>query len=208
MWQRSFNFPCTKGSYWRWGYIPGEVKVAITLRLLAGGCHFDLAVIFDVSPNHCKVIFTQVLRDWIIKPNLGKINMEAYLRDITTMKVVSNGFARRSNGLLQGAIGAIDGWLVRIQRPSSSRDGVTHSTSFYSRKGFFALNVQCIVDDQKRILWASYSNNGSSHDSSAFRSTKLYNRTLKELKDTLFQHSLFIIGDSVYAIESYLILSI
>ena len=91
------------------GYIPGEVKVAIALRLLAGGCHFDLAVIFDVSPNHCKVIFTQVLRDWIIKPNLGKINMEAYLRDITTMKVVSNGFARRSNGLLQGAIGAIDG---------------------------------------------------------------------------------------------------
>ena len=54
-------------------------------------------------------------------------------------------------------------------------------------------------------MWASYSNNGSSHDSSAFRSTKLYNRTLKELKDTLFQHSLFIIGDSAYAIESYLI---
>ena len=40
------------------GYIPEEVKVAITLRLLAGDSSFDLFVIFNVSPNHCKVIFT------------------------------------------------------------------------------------------------------------------------------------------------------
>ena len=31
------------------GYISGEVKLAITLRLLAGGDALDLAVIFDVS---------------------------------------------------------------------------------------------------------------------------------------------------------------
>ena len=34
------------------GYISGEVKLAITIRLLAGGDALDLALIFDVYPSH------------------------------------------------------------------------------------------------------------------------------------------------------------
>ena len=69
----------------------------------------DVDMRLELLMGNLSVVDQQVLRDWIIKPNLGKINMEAYLRDITTMKIVSNGFAQRSNSLLQGAISAIDG---------------------------------------------------------------------------------------------------
>ena len=75
---------------------------------------------------------------------------------------------------MKGAIGAIDGWLVRIVRPRFNLDGIKNATSFFSRKGFYALNVQAIVDDKKRVMWLSYSNRGGSHDSSCFKDSRLY----------------------------------
>ena len=43
------------------GYISGEVKLAVTLRLLAGGSCYDLGVIFDITPNYCNKIMFYVL---------------------------------------------------------------------------------------------------------------------------------------------------
>ena len=145
------------------GYISGEVKVAIALRLLAGGDALDLAVMFDVHSDHCTVILYQVLLHWIIKPNIGNLNMKKYLGDKEAMAKVSKGFAKRSDGVLVGAIGAIDGWLVRIICPGM-RDLIMNPVSFFSRKGFYALNVQCIVDHRKKVLWVSYSHKGGSRD--------------------------------------------
>ena len=133
------------------GYISGEVKLAIAIRMLAGGSALDLAVIFDVSVSHCKSIFIDVLHNWIIKSNIGNINMKRYLNDEVELDRVSNGFSQRSNGILTGAIGAIDGWLVKIQRPSEKRDLISNPSSFFSRKGFYALNVQIIVNHEKKF---------------------------------------------------------
>ena len=100
------------------GFIPGEVKLAIALRPLAGGSALDLSVIFDVSESHCKIIFIKVLKDWIIKPNVGGIDIESYLKDKDRMKTTSNVFSMRSGGFLKGTIGVIDGWSIHIQRPT------------------------------------------------------------------------------------------
>ena len=56
-------------------FISGEVKLAITLRLLAGGSILDLAILFDVSDSHVKTLFVQVLKDWIIQSNIGHIDI-------------------------------------------------------------------------------------------------------------------------------------
>ena len=34
------------------GFISGEIKLTITIRMLAGGSALDLAVLFDVSKSH------------------------------------------------------------------------------------------------------------------------------------------------------------
>ena len=94
------------------GYLSGEVKLAITLCMLAGGSALDLAALFDVSSSHCQALFIDVLQSWIIKTNIGEIDVESYLDDVSAMRRVSVGFSKRSNGVLCGAIGAIDGWLV------------------------------------------------------------------------------------------------
>ena len=186
------------------GFISGETKLAITIRLLSGGDCMDLGVIFDISSNHCRVIMYEVLEHWINGSKIGGIDIQSYLNDEAALAKVSAGFSQRSDGVLKGAIGAIDGWLVRIQKPSFRMDRIKNSLSFYSRKGFFALNVQCIVDHNKKVLWASYRHKGASHDSSAFRDTKLYT-LLKKKAAWLYQRGYFLLGDSAYAIESFII---
>ena len=106
------------------GFLSGEMKLAISLIMLAGGRPLDLAILFDVSESHCKTIFINVLKNWIIKTNIGKINIESYLNDDKAMKRVAVGFSKRSGGVLKGTIGAIDGWLVKISRPWRTRDGI------------------------------------------------------------------------------------
>ena len=186
------------------GYISGEIKLAITLRLLAGGDALDIAVIFDVSHRWCQCIMIEVLEFWVVDLNLGKLNMKGYLSDKEAMNRVSDGFSIRLSGILKGAIGAIDGWLVKIKQPSFFQDDIRNIIAFFSRKGFYALNVQCIVDHQKKVLWASYSHKGASHDSSCFKDTNLYSH-LREIQDKLFEYGYYLLGDSAYAIESFII---
>ena len=186
------------------GWVSGKIKLGITLRLLAGGDSYDLGVLFDISPKHCHVIMHEVLKNWIIDTNIGDINITKYLNDDERMNRVSEGFSKRSNGIFKGAIGALDGWLVRINRPSFSRDNIKNVSGFFSRKGFYALNIQCIVDDRKRVLWLSYRHKGGLHDSSCFRDTKLY-QYLQNNKKELYEKGFFILGDSAYCIESFLI---
>ena len=59
------------------------------------------------------------------------------------------------------------------------------------------------MDHEKRVLWASHSNRGSSYDSTCFRDTHLYTVLLKSMRDKLFNLGYFILGDSAYAIESF-----
>ena len=70
-------------------YISGDVKLAIILRLLVGGDHYDLAVLFDVHSDHFTQIIYDVLMNWIIKPNLGNLNMVNFLCDKTVTAKVS-----------------------------------------------------------------------------------------------------------------------
>ena len=129
-----------------------------------------------------------------------KLDIESYLNDENGMRRIPNGFSRRSEGILRGAIGAIDGWLVKIQRPSENKDNISNPSSFFSRKDFYALNIQTIVDHEKKVMWASYSNRGTSHDSTCFRNSHLYQKNLKPMQNQLFSLSYFILGDSSYAI--------
>ena len=120
--------------------------------------------------------------------------MRKYIGDKDAMEKVSRCFVKRSNCVLKGVI---DYWIVRIVRHSRMRDGVRYPTIFFSRKGFFSLSIQCIVDDRNIVLWVSYSQKGGLHDFNCFRKNKLY-KSLGSVRG-------FILGDSAYAVKSFLI---
>ena len=78
------------------------------------------------------------------------------------------------------------------------------SWKIHESKGFFAINVQNIVDKKKRILWQFIGQKGSSHDSSVFKQSDLY-KHLMLLADNLYDKNLYIVGDSVYGLRNFLL---
>ena len=128
---------------------------------------------FEISPTNAYRIFRDVINNWILDDRLVKISGIDYTSDEERLEKVALEFARSSNGLFNGCIGAIDGWIVKIKKPSLS-DNVTNPSSFYSRKGYFGLNVVAIVDQKKRILYRVIQLHGAEHESTAFKNSKLY----------------------------------
>ena len=65
-------------------------------------------------------------------------------------------------------------------------------STFFSRKVFYAINCQCIVDDRNHILWMSYSHKGRTRDSSCLRETRLYGKLI-QLRDHLYEKGFFVL---------------
>jgi DDE superfamily endonuclease len=181
--------------------IPGEVKVAVAIRMLAGGSYLDLAPLFDVSTSHLYQILDDFL-SWIL--DTFEFPLVGWLRQRKWHEITSRAaaFAEKTDGVFYGPFAALDGLAVRVRCPSESDVG--DPGNYYCRKGFHAINVQGICDKSKRILWCYPSNKGSTHDSAAFAGSKLY-ELLKEVSTELYNCGCFVVGDSAYAISSFLI---
>jgi len=119
------------------------------------------------------------------------------------MQRVAKEFSERSCGVFSGVIGAIDGWLVRIRCPSTKLDGVRNPGHYFSRKGFYALNVQAMVSKKKKVLWSAIGNLGSLHDSACFKESKLC-EILTNKREEFQEKGYFLVGDSAYALRPYM----
>ena len=184
------------------GFVSGEIKLAIALRVLGGASYLDCSLFFEVSFNHAHKIFKEVIENWIGHRSFFPINGIEYCSDDAKMRAVALQFTQSSRGVINGCIGALDGWLVKIKKPSR-RDGIENAQSFYSRKGYYAINTQVIVDRNKRVLFRSIMSRGAEHDSTAFRNSGLYSWLLNNYH-VLIEKGFHFIGDSAYALKSFL----
>jgi hypothetical protein len=186
------------------GMICGEVKLAVTLRTLGGGSYLDMAMVFKSSFNHAIKLIVEVVYMWLCHSEFYPINGIAYVQDEERMAAVATQFAQSSGGIINGCIGALDGWVVKIKKPTRDKDNVSEPSSFYSRKGYFGLNVQCIVDKHKRVIFRTIKSRGAEHDSTAFKNTNLY-KYLMQNSVSLCNKGYYFIGDSAYALKSFLL---
>jgi DDE superfamily endonuclease len=182
-------------------HISGEIKVAIAIRMLAGGSYLDLVPLFEVSTSHLYNIFHTFIA-WVLQTL--EFPLVAWLRECnwTAINHLANTYAEKSNGVFYGPFCALDGLAVRVKCPTERE--VADPGNYFCRKGFHALNVQAICDSSKRFLWCYPSNKGSTHDSVAFTSSKLY-ELLKEKSNELYRRGFFIAGDSAYNLTSFLV---
>jgi len=186
------------------GFISGEIKLALTLRMLAGGSYLDLSLLYEVGCTYAYDIFHDVIANWICDDRLVHINCAEYLNNEERMRNVAREFAVGSGGILAGCIGALDGWLVKILKPNKDKDGVDNVGGYWSRKGFFAVNVQVIVDKKKMVLFRSIKCRGAEHDSTAFKASSLYDVLISKA-NWLMNNGLYFIGDSAYALRSFIL---
>ena len=184
-------------------YISGERKLAITLRLMAGASYLDMYLWSNISANHINHIFQYTVEHWLCREYVSDVNFfNNVLFNETNARHIRNKFNTTSNGILSGCVGALDGWLVRIRCPTLSE--VPNPGKYISRKGFFAINVQAIVDKDKRILWRHIGSLGSSHDSPVFKESFLA-RYLDEHVREIIRKGIYLVGDSAYALRPYLL---
>ena len=84
------------------------------------------------------------------------INMIKYMGDDFNIDRVSLGFYKRYKYVLRGAIVTLNGWLVRVSRPGWIKDIIKNQNIFFSKKGFYALKFQCIVDYRNKVQLISH----------------------------------------------------
>lgn len=185
----------------RGGLISGEVKAAISLRLLAGGSYLDLAPLFSVSGSYIYIIFDEFLQ-WVLKAFEFPLVKHIQEENWTALQRIAEPFSYASNGVFIGILGPLDGLAVRIQSPHLSE--VPDPGNYFCRKGFFALNVQAICDRIKRFTWCYPSNKGSTHDSVAFSNSRLYS-LLMEKATILEEKGFYLLGDSAYNLTPFLL---
>jgi len=182
------------------GYVPGEVKAAVSLRLLAGGSYLDLVPLFDVVKSQVYEAFDSFL-DWINKTYDFPLTHWLRANQYDRLHQLAKLFGEKTGGVLYGCFGALDGVAVKIQCPR--RKDVPDPGNYYCRKGYYALNVQAICDKKKRFLWVNPSNKGSTHDSSAFLNGRLWD-LLVEKRDKLIAEGLHLVGDLAYPLTGFL----
>lgn len=187
-------------------YVTGEIKVAIGLRMLAGGSYLDLVPLFGVSTAELYVIFDNFL-GWILEVLEFPLPSLLETENWEELHKLGAQFGEKSGGVFSGLFGALDGLAIRIRCPRFDLEcisGVPDPGNYYCRKGFYALNVQAICDKQKRILWCFAGNKGSSHDSTAFSNSRLHT-LLKSKAAELSRRGLYLAGDSAYGLSDFML---
>ena len=181
--------------------ICGEWKLAITLRMMSGGQALDMYLWSNISIPWVFSIFNTVTAEWI-NVSITIDVFEQVMENNTRLNDITLEFAKSTNGIIGGCMGALDGWLVTMRAPSYRE--VPNPGKYFSRKGFYAFNVQVIVDRNRLVLWRSIRSIGSCHDSRAFNGTKLA-AFLKRHAQTFVDKKLYFIGDSAYALRPYML---
>lgn len=187
------------------GLLSGETKIGVTLRFLAGSSYLDNRLSFKVKFSTHYHLYRDVCRDWLDDDSIFPFILTDMLQnnDIEGLKSLSHRFSMRaSDGHFRGCFGAMDGIALKISCPKST-DGVTNPGDYFCQKGFYALNMQAILDPHKRFLWLSSGHIGSCPDARAFPETYLYQLLLAKAQ-MLIDNGLFLVGDSGYFLRSFL----
>ena len=142
-------------------------KIALSLRILAGASHQDIARVFNTS----KATLYSIFGDFIEVVSSGcipELRIEFPFDDDRKLKKIADDFlqATSNHPALYGCVGALDGYAIKIRRPSLHE--VANPLDYVNRKGFFALNMQAICDSRCLFSYISIETPGSTHDASAF----------------------------------------
>ncbi len=170
------------------GFISPDVRLAITLRLLAGGSYFDVMITFRVGRSTCFFVFRDTLQsiDNLLRlPGLPFENHQAKCQ-------LEEGFrfSRANESPLRGCVAAVDGIVVKIRKPSD----IYGLAKFFNRKGLYSIPVQAVVDSNYKFLAVSARCSGSTHDSTAFGLTRLG----QKLADGDLPVGFLVAGDEAY----------
>jgi hypothetical protein len=184
----------TQGSRSSTGVIEPGVRLAIALRMLAGGSHWDLMANFRVGRTTIYQVFHETI-DAVFE----ELRLPGIPNDLGQLRALADDFNRSRPILnpLNGCISAIDGIAIALRSPRAEY----LPSLYYCRKGFFALPVQACCNAKYRFQYFSAREVGSTHDSLAFSLSSLY----AFLEEGGLPPCYWIAGDTAYTCTEYLL---
>ena len=140
-----------------------EVRLAATLRYLAGGSVWDIRIIFGLSVYE---FYRSVWRVVDAIHNHKDFKVEFPIDDVGKLQELERVFrAKSSHGLIRGCVGAIDGCLIWQKNHSVAVHNPRRDYS--ARKEKYALLLMAIADAIRRITFFDISRTPTTHDSLA-----------------------------------------
>ena len=112
--------------------------------------------------------------------------------DVPELEKMSQEFLHLNKENLEHCVLAVDGIAIKIFKPTQL--DTPNSAQFYSRKGFFALNVQAGVDARLRFRFLSVATVGSTRDSLAFDVSDF----AIKLNNGELPYPFYVVGDDAY----------
>ena len=119
------------------GFISGEIKLAINLRLLDGGAYLYLGLLHVCGHSSICRTFYHVVEHWTCNNDVVIIALYDQLNDVEGMKNAAKLFSKNGRNLCMfgGVIGVLNGWLVKTKCPTTKRDGTLNFGSFSAERG-------------------------------------------------------------------------
>jgi DDE superfamily endonuclease len=181
------------------GLIPSETRLSAAIRYFAGGRPEDIAISHGIG--HSEVFYScWKVVDAVNKcPELGICFPESHEKQ----HELAAAFFNKSAAGIRCCVGATDGMLLWIERPSAA-DCATAECGpkkfFCGRKHKFGLNLQATCDADGKFLDVSISHPASTSDFLAFSTSKLQ----KKIETPGFlAEGLCIFGDAAYVNNEY-----
>jgi hypothetical protein len=182
------------------GTIPFSIRLSIAIRYFAGGSPYDIALVHGVSHS---VVFKSV---WIIVDLINcsdSLKIE-FPKMHDSQKEIALGFKNKSAVSFDNCVGAIDGIIIWIHKPSIHDVkivGVGAKNFYCGRKKKFGINMQACCDHQNRFLDVSICHPGATSDYLSFQTSPL--KFLLETPNFLAP-GLCIYGDNAYTNTPYM----
>lgn len=179
--------------------ITPEIIAGCGLRYLGGEAVKSLEDIFGIDDSSVPRVVDMFLEAVVACPDL-QIKLPTTM---AKMEAVAAGFASTStlDGLFNGCVGAIDGWLCTTIQPID-RD-IQNKRDYHSgHYQCFGLNVQAICDHKLRFLYFAVAAPGLTNDARALNKCIHLCRWLDGLQGTPF----YLVGDNAYNLRDQLLI--
>ena len=159
-----------------------ELKLAVTLRLVAGASELDM-VWYGVQIQSVPFIFHFILEQInIVLPDDEIFNFNPEFAPVHFREVLDrmayewSSIMTRKKGhdLYKGTILATDGLIIEITAVEERDRHGLPLAAFRNRKGCWAVNAQAMCDAYTRFRYFEVSWPGSTNDITAYKQTKLY----------------------------------
>ncbi|XP_066595385.1 putative nuclease HARBI1 [Prorops nasuta] len=146
--------------------IPPVIQLLVAIRFYATGCFLQVAADFcNISTKSAQIIVHRVSA---AIANLFHLYVSLPRTDEDMIQTAKDNFL--ISGMIR-IIGAIDCVHVRIRSY-----GGEDAELWRNRKGFFSINVQCVVNSHLEIMDLVARWPGSAHDSTIFNNSRLKHR--------------------------------